>query len=101
MSLTLVKIEDGVCTGEVLFHQFVSKTPQEIAELNEARERKRFVVTSLRNCFKTKRNPGFPPIAMSCVGHSPLFVVRHEMSQIEMGRWHQQKYSGNDVISAE
>lgn len=41
MSLQLIKIEDGVCSGEVLFHEFVSKTPEELRELSERREKKR------------------------------------------------------------
>jgi ribosome biogenesis protein SSF1/2 len=35
MTLELVKIEDGLCDGEVLYHTYVSKTSEEIAELRQ------------------------------------------------------------------
>lgn len=35
MTLELVKIEDGLCDGEVLYHTHVSKTPEEVAELRQ------------------------------------------------------------------
>ncbi len=35
MTLELVKIEDGLCDGEVLYHTYVSKTSEEIAELRK------------------------------------------------------------------
>lgn len=35
MTLELVKIEDGLCDGEVLYHTHVSKTPEEVAELRK------------------------------------------------------------------
>lgn len=38
MSLQLVKIEEGLCSGEVLFHEFVKKTPEEIRETKRHRE---------------------------------------------------------------
>lgn len=38
MSLQLVKIEEGLCSGEVLFHEFVKKTPEEIREMKRHRE---------------------------------------------------------------
>ncbi|XP_028394576.1 suppressor of SWI4 1 homolog isoform X2 [Dendronephthya gigantea] len=41
MSLQLIKIEEGLCTGEVLFHEFVHKTKKEIQSLKKEREAKR------------------------------------------------------------
>jgi ribosome biogenesis protein SSF1/2 len=35
MTLELVKIEDGLCDGEVLFHNHVSKTAAEVSELRK------------------------------------------------------------------
>jgi ribosome biogenesis protein SSF1/2 len=35
MTLELVKIEDGLCDGEVLYHTYISKTSEEIAELRK------------------------------------------------------------------
>jgi ribosome biogenesis protein SSF1/2 len=35
MTLELVKIEDGLCDGEVLYHTYISKTSDEIAELRK------------------------------------------------------------------
>ena len=33
MRLSLVKVEEGFCSGEVLFHKHVKKTPEEVAAL--------------------------------------------------------------------
>ena len=35
MTMELVKIEDGLCDGEVLYHTYVSKTSEEVAELRK------------------------------------------------------------------
>lgn len=35
MSLELVKIEDGVMTGEVLYHSYITKTNEEIQETKQ------------------------------------------------------------------
>ena len=35
MELQLIKIEDGVAEGEVLYHQFIHKTDEEIAALKK------------------------------------------------------------------
>ncbi|CAF0790146.1 unnamed protein product [Adineta ricciae] len=35
MTLELVKIEDGLCDGEVLYHTHISKTSEEVAELRQ------------------------------------------------------------------
>ncbi|KAK3739595.1 hypothetical protein QZH41_011222, partial [Actinostola sp. cb2023] len=39
--IQLVKIEDGLCSGEVLFHEFITKTEAEVRALKEKREKKR------------------------------------------------------------
>jgi ribosome biogenesis protein SSF1/2 len=41
MKLKLVKIEEGVCDGEVLFHDLIQKTPEEIAALKENLKKKK------------------------------------------------------------
>lgn len=41
MSLQLIKIEEGLCSGEVLFHEFVQKSKEEIKKLKKEREAKR------------------------------------------------------------
>jgi len=41
MRLQLVKIEEGLCSGEVLFHEFVKKTPEEINEMKKRKEEAR------------------------------------------------------------
>jgi len=41
MKLQLIKIEEGVCSGEVLFHEYVEKSPEELKALKEMRENKR------------------------------------------------------------
>lgn len=41
LCLQLVKIEEGLCSGEVLFHEYVKKTPEEIREIKKRREEKR------------------------------------------------------------
>lgn len=33
LKLKLIKIEEGMCDGEILYHSLVSKTPEEINEL--------------------------------------------------------------------
>lgn len=46
MKLELVKIEEGVMGGEVLFHSYISKSNEEQSELKEKAERKSFLRTS-------------------------------------------------------
>ncbi|XP_072015648.1 suppressor of SWI4 1 homolog [Amphiura filiformis] len=41
MKLQLVKIEEGLCQGEVIFHQFVSKTQDEVAAARNVRRKKK------------------------------------------------------------
>eukprot|EP00123_Amoebidium_parasiticum_P016007 comp23243_c0_seq1/m.37945 comp23243_c0_seq1/g.37945 ORF comp23243_c0_seq1/g.37945 comp23243_c0_seq1/m.37945 type:complete len:490 (-) comp23243_c0_seq1:345-1814(-) len=38
MTLTLIKIEEGFCTGNVLHHEFVQKTPEEVEALRKFKE---------------------------------------------------------------
>jgi ribosome biogenesis protein SSF1/2 len=33
MRLCLIKVEEGFCSGEVLYHKHVTKTPEEVAAL--------------------------------------------------------------------
>lgn len=40
MELQLIKIEDGVGEGEVLYHQFIQKTEEEIIALKQKRSKK-------------------------------------------------------------
>lgn len=35
MTLQLVKVEEGICSGDIIFHEYVKKTPEEIAALKE------------------------------------------------------------------
>lgn len=41
LNLTLIKIQEGISDGEVLFHQYIKKTPAEIQQIREIREKKR------------------------------------------------------------
>ena len=41
MTLELVKIEDGLCDGEVLYHNHVEKSSDEIAELRQRTSEKK------------------------------------------------------------
>lgn len=41
MTLELVKIEEGLCDGEVLYHTYISKTPEEVAELRKRNTEKK------------------------------------------------------------
>ena len=41
MTLKLVKIEEGVSEGNVLFHEFIEKTEQEKLELQRLKERQK------------------------------------------------------------
>lgn len=43
MKLQLVKIEEGIMTGEVLFHEFIKKTPEEIKALKARIKAKKWV----------------------------------------------------------
>ncbi|CAO3674575.1 unnamed protein product [Umbelopsis ramanniana] len=40
MQLTLTKVENGLCGGEVLYHHFVEKSSTEVKELNKKRQEK-------------------------------------------------------------
>ena len=50
LKLRLVKIEEGVCDGQVLFHEFITKTPEELEMQKEVRERKRYVLLVHVSC---------------------------------------------------
>eukprot|EP00252_Welwitschia_mirabilis_P013137 TRINITY_DN29017_c0_g1_i1.p1 TRINITY_DN29017_c0_g1~~TRINITY_DN29017_c0_g1_i1.p1 ORF type:complete len:491 (-),score=113.30 TRINITY_DN29017_c0_g1_i1:256-1728(-) len=39
MSLKLIKVEEGLCSGGIIFHEYVKKTPEEIKMLNEKKEK--------------------------------------------------------------
>jgi len=41
MTLQLIKIEEGVCSGEILYHEYVRKTAEELKAIKEMRQRKR------------------------------------------------------------
>lgn len=41
LTLQLIKIEDGLMDGEVLYHDIVQKTAEEIAEIQKRREQKK------------------------------------------------------------
>lgn len=41
MTLELVKIEDGVCEGEVLYHKYVQKTESEVLKLKKKRAKEK------------------------------------------------------------
>ena len=35
LEMSIMKVEEGVCSGTVLFHQYISKTEEEAQELEE------------------------------------------------------------------
>ena len=39
--MELIKIEDGLLDGEVLFHKYIQKTEEEVAEIRKRREKRR------------------------------------------------------------
>lgn len=43
LTLHLIKIEDGLLNGEVLFHDIIQKTEEEKAEIAKRRAQKRYV----------------------------------------------------------
>lgn len=43
MTLQLIKIEDGLLDGEVLYHELIIKTDEEKEEIRKRREIKRYV----------------------------------------------------------
>lgn len=44
LTIQLMKVEDGLLDGEVLFHELVHKTEEEVALINKKREQKRYVM---------------------------------------------------------
>lgn len=43
MTMELIKIEDGLCDGEVLYHTFIKKTDQEVNELRQRNQQKKLL----------------------------------------------------------
>lgn len=43
LTLHLIKIEDGLLNGEVLFHDIIQKTDEEKAEISKRRSQKKYV----------------------------------------------------------
>lgn len=41
LTLKLLKVEEGICDGEVLHHAYITKTPEEIEIIRRARFKKR------------------------------------------------------------
>ena len=41
MTLQLIKIEEGVCSGEILYHEYVEKSPEEVKASEEMRKQKK------------------------------------------------------------
>jgi len=41
LTLQLIKIEEGLMTGEVLFHEYITKTPEEIKALKKKDKRQK------------------------------------------------------------
>ncbi|KAL5018280.1 hypothetical protein ScPMuIL_004002 [Solemya velum] len=48
LTLQLVKIEEGLCNGEVLFHEFIQKSAHEMESIKAFREKKRKLKESRR-----------------------------------------------------
>ena len=42
LKLRLVKIEEGICDGEVLYHEFLKKSPEEVQAIREGLKSKKF-----------------------------------------------------------
>lgn len=40
MTLQLVKVEEGLCDGAVMFHEYIKKTPEEIVALRQSKEQR-------------------------------------------------------------
>lgn len=43
LTLQLIKIEDGLMDGEVLYHDLIHKTEEEKAEIEKKREQKKYI----------------------------------------------------------
>ncbi|KAG9288195.1 hypothetical protein G9A89_020501 [Geosiphon pyriformis] len=48
LELQLIKVQSGLCDGEVLFHEFVHKTPEQTKEMQHERERRKQMLLSRR-----------------------------------------------------
>ena len=44
LSLTLTKIQEGICDGEVLFHEYIEKTDEELKLQAEMRKKRMLVI---------------------------------------------------------
>lgn len=42
LKLKLIKIEEGLCDGEVLYHELIQKTPEELSALRESLKLKKY-----------------------------------------------------------
>jgi hypothetical protein len=42
-----VKVEEGICDGEIMFHEFIEKSEKEIKQIKNIREKKRYVSDTL------------------------------------------------------
>ncbi|MCO5587783.1 hypothetical protein L7F22_041735 [Adiantum nelumboides] len=40
MTLQLVKVEEGLCAGAILFHEYIKKTPEQISALKDSKEQR-------------------------------------------------------------
>ena len=41
MTLQLIKIEEGVGSGEILYHEYIKKSPEEVRAAEEMRKQKK------------------------------------------------------------
>lgn len=51
ITMTLHKIEEGICEGEVLYHDLFHKTEDEIKKLKDEKEMKRFSLICQFQCL--------------------------------------------------
>lgn len=42
LKLKLMKIEEGVCDGEVLYHEYITKTSEEIQQIRESLKKRKY-----------------------------------------------------------
>ncbi|KAK3590963.1 hypothetical protein CHS0354_034535 [Potamilus streckersoni] len=43
LTLQLVKVEDGVCSGQIMFHEFIQKTKEELGAMEAYRQQKKIL----------------------------------------------------------
>ncbi|XP_065319008.1 protein Peter pan-like isoform X1 [Gordionus sp. m RMFG-2023] len=59
ISLKLIKIEDGLCQGKVIYHHYIKKSPDELSRLEEIHRKKRKLkLLKTNNKLKLKRKIG-------------------------------------------